>query len=79
MWRRAGESLLIGDGVEIEVLDAKPHRVKLGIVAPASVSIVRKEARITREENLAAALSADHGMIETLLRRLPSAVPASDS
>lgn len=79
MWRRAGESLLIGDGVEIEVLEAKPHRVKLGIVAPASVAIVRKEARLTREENMAAALSADHGMIETLLRRLPTAVPAPDT
>lgn len=71
MWRRAGESLLIGDEVEIEVLDAKPHRVKLGIVAPASVQIVRKEARITREENVAAALSAGPDMIEDLLKRLP--------
>lgn len=79
MWRRAGESLLIGDGIEIEVLEAKSHRVKLGIVAPASVAIVRKEARITREENLAAALSADQGMIENLLRRLPGTVPAADS
>ena len=79
MWRRAGESFLLGDGIEIEVLEAKPHRVKLGIVAPASVAIVRKEARITREENLAAALSADQGMIENLLRRLPGAVPGADS
>lgn len=72
MWRRAGESLLVGDGVEIEILDAKANRVKLGIVAPASVQVVRKEARITREENLAAALSASPDMIETLLRRFPS-------
>jgi carbon storage regulator len=80
MWRRAGESLLVGDGIEIEVLEAKSHRVKLGIVAPASVAIVRKEARITREENLAAALSADQGMIETLLRRLPGgSVTAADT
>ncbi|HEY4085597.1 MAG TPA: carbon storage regulator [Bryobacteraceae bacterium] len=78
MWRRAGESFLVGDGIEIEVLEAKPHRVKLGIVAPASVAIVRKEARITREENLAAALSADQGMIDNLLRRLPGGVPGVD-
>ncbi len=79
MWRRAGESLLVGDGVEIEVLEAKAHRVKLGIMAPASVAIQRKEARITRDENVAAALSADRGMIETLLRRLPAAPPANDA
>jgi carbon storage regulator len=69
MWRRAGERLMVGDGVEIEVLEARPNRVKLGIVAPESVSIVRQEARITRDENLAAALGADRGMIETLLKK----------
>ena len=76
MWRRPGESLLVGDGVEIEVLEAKTSRVKLGIKAPTSISIVRKEARITCEENLAAALSASPGMIETLLRHLPPATTA---
>jgi len=70
MWRRAGESVIVGDGVEIEILEAKANRVKLGIVAPASISIVRKEIRITGEENVAAALSAGHEMIETLLRRV---------
>jgi carbon storage regulator len=70
MWRRSGQSFMVGEGVEIEVLEARVNRVKLGIVAPDEVPIVRKEARITREENLAAALSADRGMIEALLRRL---------
>jgi carbon storage regulator CsrA len=76
MWRRAGERFVVGEGVEIDVLDVRTNRVKLGIVAPDSVAIVRKEARMTREENLAAALSANHEMIETLLRRLPNGVPA---
>ena len=75
MWRRPGESLLVGEGVEIEVLEAKANRVKLGINAPASIAIIRKEARLTRDENLAAALSASSDMIETLLRHLP-ATPA---
>ena len=70
MWRRLGESLTVGDGVEIDVLDVRANRVKLGIVAPDSVPIVRKEARMTREENLAAALSANQEMIDTLLQRL---------
>lgn len=72
LWRRTGQSLTVGAEVEIEVLEARPNRVKLGIVAPAAVSIVRGESRITREENLAAALSADHRAIETLIRRLPA-------
>jgi carbon storage regulator len=74
MWRRAGESLLVGEGVEIEILEARANRVRLGIVAPSQVQIVRKEARITREENLAAALSASPDMIENLLRHLPPVV-----
>jgi carbon storage regulator CsrA len=78
MWRRCGESLFVGEAVEIEVLDARANRVKLGIVAPETVQITRKEARITREENLAAALSADQQMIENLLRCLPSRNSRSD-
>ena len=54
MKRRAGESFTIGDEIEIEVLEVAGTRVKLGIVAPDSVAIVRKEARVTREENITA-------------------------
>ena len=71
MWRRAGESLMVGDNVEIEVLEARANRVKLGIVASDAIPIVRREARLTREENLAAALGADRGMIDTLLKKFP--------
>jgi carbon storage regulator CsrA len=71
LWRSSGQTMTVGEGVEIQVLDTRHNRVKLGIVAPDSVSIVRGEARITREENRAAALSAGRGVIETLLRRLP--------
>jgi len=68
MGRRAGESFTAGE-VEIEVLDARPDRVKLGITAPESCLIVRREARITQQQNISAALSADTSTIETLLRR----------
>jgi len=61
MKRRAGESFSIGDQIEIEVLEVAGSRVKLGIVAPDSVAIVRKETVVTREENLSASqpLGAD--------------------
>jgi len=55
MKRRAGEIFTIGENIEIEVLEVSGLRVKLGIKAPDSVMIVRKEARITREENITAA------------------------
>ena len=72
VWRRAGQSIIVGDGVEIEVLDSRANRVKLGIVAPLSVPIVRGETRTTRQENLAAALSVGQDLIETLLRHIPA-------
>jgi carbon storage regulator len=69
MRRRAGESFLIGD-VEIQVLEVGGSRVKLGIRAPESMAIVRRELQITRNENLAAAQSVNEGVIQSLLKHL---------
>ena len=53
--RRPGETVVIGDQIEIEILDATSSQVKLGIRAPKSVTVLRKEIQLTREQNLAAA------------------------
>jgi carbon storage regulator len=65
--RRAGESLLIGDDVEIEVLDVTPSQVKLGIRAPKSIVVMRKEVQITREQNLQASRAAASNSVKQLL------------
>jgi carbon storage regulator len=52
--RRAGESFLINDDVEIEILEVGATQVKLGIAAPREVSILRKEVYLTRKQNQAA-------------------------
>lgn len=72
MRRRAGESFTIGAEIEIEVLEINATRVKLGIKAPESIAIVRKETQLTREENFTAAQSAGKELIETLLTRFSS-------
>lgn len=41
--RNVGESILIGDGIELTVLECSNGIVKLGIEAPKEVKIVRKE------------------------------------
>ena len=41
--RKKGERLIIGDNIEIIVLDVQGESVKLGISAPRSVSVYRKE------------------------------------
>jgi len=70
MKRRAGESFTIGDQIEIEVLEVAGTRVKLGIVAPDSVAIVRKEALVTREENIVAAQPVAPYALAALANRL---------
>lgn len=71
MRRRAGESFMIGDDIEIEILEMGGARVKLGIVAPESIVIVRKEAKSTRDENLTAARRLNQNVLAELLSRLP--------
>lgn len=53
--RRQGESVLIGDDIEIVVLEAGANRVKLGIMAPREILVFRKELELTREQNRVAA------------------------
>lgn len=53
--RRAGESLLIGNDVEIEVLAITAQGAKIGIRAPRETVVLRKELKITQQQNEAAA------------------------
>ncbi len=68
--RRAGESILIGDDIEIQVTDIGPSRVKLCISAPKEVPVLRKEVKLTREENLAAARELPPGQLIEVAARL---------
>ena len=53
--RKTGESIFIGPDVEICVLEVAGSRVKIGIRAPRSLNILRKEIRVAAEQNQAAA------------------------
>jgi carbon storage regulator len=69
MRRRVGEGLLIGHGIEIEILEQGGGQVKLGIKAPRSIPIVRREILHTRLQNeKAAALpSSFTGIVQSSL------------
>ena len=41
--RQRGESIMIGPDIEITIVDFRGEKVRLGISAPADVSIHRKE------------------------------------
>ncbi len=41
--RKIGETIIIGEHIEIKVIEAKGDQIKLGISAPKDVEIHRKE------------------------------------
>ncbi|MDR3091183.1 MAG: carbon storage regulator CsrA [Clostridiales bacterium] len=41
--RKKGESIMIGDNIEVVVLDWRGEQIKLGIVAPKEIPVHRKE------------------------------------
>ena len=65
--RRIGESILIGDEIELQITDISANRVKIGIVAPRAVLILRKEIQLAAEQNMAASQSLT---IETMTELL---------
>jgi carbon storage regulator len=48
--RKAGESIYIGEEIVIKILDIQQRSLQIGITAPASVSIVRDNARKKRRD-----------------------------
>ena len=54
--RKSNERIMIGDDIEIAVVEIRGDQVKLGIVAPESVKVYRREVfDAIQEENRAAA------------------------
>jgi carbon storage regulator len=51
--RRVGETVVIGDDVDVTVLGIKGRQVRLGVKAPKEVAVHRKEIydRICRERD----------------------------
>jgi len=67
--RRAGESLFIGDDIEIELLAVNAQGAKIGIRAPRETVILRKELRVTQQQNEAAARALAVADIERAIKK----------
>jgi carbon storage regulator len=52
--RRRAESIVVGEDVEIKVIDILGNHIRLGIIAPKSIPVHRKEVydSIRRKKNI---------------------------
>lgn len=62
--RKANESIIIGNDVEVTILEIKGDQVKIGITAPKSVPVYREEvyAQIKEANKEAAADTAQESL-----------------
>ena len=69
MSRRAGETILIGEEIEIVIAHIGRTRVKVGIHAPRDLPVMTREARLVRDENVAAAAAGPRNVSPEFLVR----------
>lgn len=53
--RKTGQSIVIGNDIEVCLLEIKGDQVKIGITAPKSVPVYRKEIYLQMQESNRAA------------------------
>ena len=71
--RRPGETIVIGEDVEVEVLEISGNQVKVGIRAPREILVLRKEIVLTQAENRAASQPPPALQLESILGLLRGA------
>lgn len=63
--RRSGESIIINDNIELKIVEIKGDYVKVGITAPRSIPVHRKEIfEAIQRENARAAQSLKENVVE---------------
>ncbi|MBE6861079.1 MAG: carbon storage regulator CsrA [Ruminococcus sp.] len=64
--RKIEESILIGENIEIKILDVTGDKVQIGITAPKEVTVLRSELKETIEENKSSATGASKDLLQEL-------------
>jgi carbon storage regulator len=69
--RKRHEAIVIGDGIEVRVLRVGRDGVRLGVTAPSSISVHRREIydQIRAENRVAATTTASAANLAERLRR----------
>jgi len=71
--RKVGQSIVINDNIELLVIEVRGDQVRIGIEAPRSIPVHRKELlEQIRAENVRAASEADVDRVSQVLSELPA-------
>jgi carbon storage regulator len=66
--RKSNQSIMIGDDIEVSVLSIMGEKVRIGIQAPRSIPVFRKEVYLEIQQEKAAQASRDE--VDTALEEL---------
>lgn len=80
--RKLGESIKIGDGIEVKIVAIEGEQIKIGIDAPREIDIYRKEIfeAIQRENNQAAARALSPELLQSMqaVKKQPNGADVSE-
>ncbi len=68
--RRVGDSVVIGDNVEVTVLEIRGDVIRIGVDAPREVAVRRKELLTQLADSNRAAASPDPAAVDDLSKML---------
>ena len=74
--RKSNQSIMIGDEIEISVLAVMGEKVRIGIDAPRSVPVFRKEVYVDIQRDAGAKADTDTAAVADALDRLKDDEPA---
>ena len=70
--RKSNQSIMIGDDIEVSVLAIMGEKVRIGIQAPRSVPVFRKEVYVEIQQDESAKDQAGKAEVDEALERLKS-------
>lgn len=68
--RSVNEAIMIGDGIEVTIVEVKGGKVRIGISAPASVPVHRKEVYLAIKQANVEAAQAAPDLLDDLAKKL---------
>ncbi len=69
--RKEDQSIMIGDDIEVKVLSLKENQVKLGIIAPRSVAVHRREVYLSIQDENESAQTAQTDAVGKVSKLIP--------